>query len=482
MTSPTDLLLAVAPLAWLVVTLFAMGHALLRKRDPRASLSWIAFCLILPFGGPLLYFLFGINRIRTRARRLRRPQPREGARGSEIEADARRSGQHLPPALSELCEVARIADKLTHHPLLAGNALAPLHNGEQAYPRMLAAIEQAQHCVMLASYIFEANRSGQQFADALKRAQTRGVQVRVLLDGVSDAFQWPSASRMLESTGLKHARFNPLSLLPPSLHMNLRNHRKLMVVDGQVGYTGGMNIGDSYLAEDLGNPHRVVDLHFELRGPIVQQLAEVFLDDWTYACGERWNPPLLDSHSEPQGAVCRVIIDGPNEDLGNLTLVLIQAISDANHRVCIMTPYFLPPRELITALQAAALRGVDVCVILPQRSDNRIVDWATRNLLWQVLHRGVKVLYRPMPFAHTKLFIVDDHYAHIGSANLDPRSLRLNFEMAVEIYNGAFVQQLVKHFDETCAKSKPCTPKSLAARPLWVRIRDAVCWLFSPYL
>ncbi len=175
-------------------------------------------------------------------------------------------------------------------------------------------------------------------------------------------------------------------------------------------------------------------------------------------------------------------MDGPNEDLDRLAMVLIGAVSAAQHSVCIMTPYFLPPRELISALQAAALRGVDVCVILPEKNNQPLAHWATRNMLWELLHWGVHVYYQPPPFVHSKLFVVDEHYTQVGTANIDPRSLRLNFELALEIYDQGFAATITRHFSRVREASRALTLREMDSRPLPARLRDAAAWLFSPYL
>lgn len=467
-------------LRWLAVALHGLlavigaVHALLYKRDPRSALGWMVVCLGVPFLGPLGYYMFGINRVRTRARKLRDRQFRIGYEsgdtiGEETLADYAPGRGHIGAAVSL-------------RPLLSGNSVSALHNGEEAYPAMLSSIGQAQNQILLASYIFENNRSGIRFVDALEEARDRGVAVYVIVDGVGELYSWPRISRVLARRGLRYARFLPPRLFPPALHLNLRTHRKVLVVDGRVGYTGGMNIGDRHMLDRNGQRH-LVDMHFRLEGPVVRQLADAFWEDWHFATGDPpGETPAADWDDAPGGKRCRVITDGPNEDLDRIALVMQGAIADAKRRVWIMTPYFLPSREQVAILQAAALRGVEVNVILPATNNLVYVHWATRNSLLELLQWGVRVYYQPGPFVHTKLFLIDDDYCQIGTANMDPRSLRLNFELAVEIFDGSFARSMIEHMEAVRSRSHRVTLGEIADRSLPVRFRDALAWLFSPYL
>ncbi len=454
--------------------LVSAGHALLNKRDPRAALGWCAVCLMVPVVGALLYILFGINRVKSRAQRLRLQErnipsgPEEAGRG------------HAGSVPGHLAELSRLSSSLQRWPLTEGNEVTALHNGEGAYPEMLAAIDGARSRVSLSSYIFDSDETGRSFIEALAGASCREVEVRVLIDGVGELYSWPRASRLLGKAGVPVRRFAPPTLIPPAIHFNLRNHRKILVVDGAVGFAGGMNIGDRHLAE-RSHGHRSLDVHFRFSGPVAAQLEQAFTEDWERAGGV-WPETEFSPRASAGDASCRVLTDGPGEDMDKLTIVLTGAVSLARQRVLVMTPYFLPPRELIGAMVSAALRGVDVSVILPEKSNLPYVHWATRNMLWELLRWGVRVFYQPGEFNHSKLFIVDDRYVQVGSANLDPRSLRLNFELAVEVFDPAFAAGLIDHCLEIRGRSREVTLEEVDGRPVHQRFRDALAWLFSPYL
>jgi len=463
----------------ILLQVFAAGHALLYKRDPRASWAWIVTCVLFPPFGAILYFLLGINRVRTKAQKLKSYWP-------EYEFGIKKSEDittvfDFRIAADDFHYFATLSDAITMRPLLTNNHIEILHNGNRAYPKMLQAIREAREYVYLSTYIFDTGNTGRNFVAELDRAHQRGVDVRVLVDGIGELYSCPKVSNLLKNRQIPFSRFLPPKLFPPSPYINLRNHRKLMIIDGVQAFTGGMNIRDHHIVEQgESSTNEVQDIHFSLTGPVVNQLEQIFLEDWGFSTGNYDQSPKAPAQ-ESGTAICKSITVGPDEDLNKLTKILEGTISLSKSKISIMTPYFLPTRELVGALQSAALKGVEVNVVLPAKNNLFYVHWATRNMLWEVLQYGVRVFYQPPPFAHTKLFLVDGFYAQIGSANLDPRSLRLNFEGIVEVYDQEFVETLTRHVDSTIEKSREVTLQEVDSRPLPIRLRDSLFWLFSPY-
>ncbi len=452
-------------------------HALTFKRDPRAALGWIAVCLAIPFAGPAIYFVFGVNRVRTRARKLGRDVVIYGQeRPAGIPAHHAVSTDLLP---NDIRYLQNISDKVSERSLVAGNRVDALINGDQAYASMLAAINKAEKRVVLASYIFQSDKVGGKFVEALHRAGERGVEVRVLIDGVGEFYSIPRIGRLLGKASVQFARFLPPKLFPPTIRLNLRNHRKILVVDGHCAFTGGMNISDQHCDQSAKG---IEDHHFKLTGPVANQLEDVFWEDWMFATGEKRLPALPLPPPSVGKLRCRTITDGPGEDLDKLSLILNAVIATARDSVWIATPYFLPPRELLTAIQIAALRGAEISILLPATNNLPFVHWASQNSLWELLQWGVRVYYQPAPFAHSKLLVVDEHYVQIGSANLDSRSLRLNFEVAVEIIDEEFASQLVADLTTRRSLAREITLAELDARSFWAKLRDGIAWLGSPYL
>lgn len=471
LTILTDTFTLAFSAAAIAAALVASAHAIIYKRESRSASIWVFLLLVLPAVGVVLYVLLGVNRVQRRAARMRRSTPRHRNRSQLLTGEP---GTHFAP-------LARLVGEVADRPLLPGNTVEPLISGAEAYPAMLEAIGGARSSVMLASYIFDGDGVGAQFVEALAAAKQRGVEVRVLIDDVSCRFSIHPASKPLARAGIPLAIFNP-PFLPARLHAaNLRNHRKIMVVDGALGFTGGMNIARRYWRD--GPEHAFRDLHFRLRGPVVAHLAEVFCDDWAFTSGERlggekWFPALA-----PAGTVlARGIESGPDEAFERVRWAMIGALNAAQRSARIVTPYFIPDSTLISSLNGAALRGVDVDILLPEESDLPHVHWAAFGQLWQVLDHGCHVYLRPGPFDHTKLLVVDGAYVLFGSANWDARSLRLNFEFDVECYSVELGAHLDGMVEARLSQSRPITLAQMNARPLPVKLRDGIARLFAPYL
>ena len=465
-------------------------HALLTKRDTRSTMAWVGLIWLSPGFGAAAYALFGVNRIRRKATRLRAGLREVIHRVEAAMPSAERLEDAIGPTNAPLRSLATLVGEVTKRPLLDGNTIQPLYGGDEAYPKMLEAIDSANRSVGLASYIFDNDPTGKLFIDALCRAVDRGVAVRVLIDGIGSRYSFPTSVRLLRQKGVPVSRFMPTTVPLYLPYANLRNHRKILVVDGERGFTGGLNIRNGCWLSKHPD-HAVQDMHFSLTGPVVTQLLEVFIEDWAFASGEllgslrdsvpdpAWKPRLDFSGT----SLARGVRYGPDDkEIGRIKLILIAALSSARRSVKIMTPYFLPDDAICQALGVAALRGVTVDIVLPQQNNLAMVGWASDALLWQVLTRGCTIWMSPPPFDHTKLMVVDSSWCLFGSGNWDERSMRLNFEFNVESYDESLCQHMDKHVAQIISKSTKRTLADVDGRSLPIRVRDGIARLFAPYL
>ena len=465
----------------ILLALLASGHALLFKRDSRAAVSWLGFIWLAPIIGSALYFVLGVNRIKRRAVLLRGEMIRYRSESGTFAIPPAELHGHLPADAVHLAPLEAAVARVSSRSLAPGNRIEPLVDGDAAYPAMLAAIASAQRTIALSTYIFDRDAVGLEFARALGEAVRRGVMVRVLIDATGSRYSFPSILHALHEERVPYGRHLPA--YPWRLtFLNLRNHRKLLIVDGRVGFTGGMNIRvGHWLARRPANPVR--DVQFRVEGPVVAQMQEVFADDWMFTAGEalrgdEWFPQL-----EPAGPMlARAVVDGPDEDIDKLRWAILASLGVARQSVRIVTPYFLPDPSVIAALNVAALRGVSVEIILPAKNNLPFTQWASAAQWWQVLEHGCRIRLTPPPFDHSKLFVVDDAWTLIGTSNWDPRSFRLNFEFNIECYDRAFARGISALIDERVANAREVTLGDVDARRLPVRLRDGIARLFTPYL
>jgi len=445
---------------------------LLKKNDVRAALGWIAAAWLSPFFGSALYYLFGINRVTRRALKMNRLERRQAALPRDSD----------PQTPSNIGLLSDVSERITGDPLTRGNALAILQSGDEAYPQMLEAIAGAARCVALSSYIFRDDAAGRQFADALIAAHQRGVIVRVLLDSVGSGYIFTPMLHRLRRAGVRCDRFLHTWLPWRMPFLNMRNHRKMLVVDGTLAFAGGMNIG----AENSGRltgEHHIRDTHFRVEGPVARVVMDAFARDWTFTTDETLDDDFWWPKLEAVGSVfARGLRSGPDADIYKLEMILGAALGLAKTRIRIVTPYFLPDPRLQFAIAQAGLRGVKVEIVLPGRTDAAFMDWAIRGNLRFFRHIKCDIIIAKPPFDHSKLCTVDGEWALIGSSNWDTRSFRLNFEFDLECTDRELTARIDAVIDAKIATGKKLTPDMLAAEPVWKRLRNAAARLLMPYL
>lgn len=462
-------------------TLLAVMHF---KREPMSAIAWSLAVIMLPAVGPLLFFVFGYQTISRPITKRRHRKKAYRSLSANAPAEATPGDGSPPLAVPKRWEVLA---KLAHHPdgfpVTPGNRVGLFHEGEAAYAAMLAAIEAARHHVHIQFFIVRADDSGRRFFAALAAAARRGVEVRFLFDAVGSYALSSRPVRELIAAGGKTAGFLPVLNPLYRFRINLRNHRKIVVVDGRVGFTGGLNVGDEYLGR---NPKHGYwrDTHLKLEGPAVESLQRVFLEDWHFATNEAVRgPAYYPPHAPHPGAsLVQIVHSGPDVEYKAIRETYFAGILRGRKRVWIASPYYVPDAGLRDALVLAGRAGVDVRFLGLFRPDHAVAFFAARYYWGELLAAGVQVYQYARGMMHSKYMLVDGEWASVGSANFDNRSLLLNYEANALIYDAAVVAELEAGFLSDLEWSVRIDPAVFAARPLASKLAENAARLLSPVL
>ncbi|NOX58483.1 MAG: cardiolipin synthase [Planctomycetes bacterium] len=459
----------------------AIVVVLRRRREPRAMLVWILTLLLLPVLGLVFFLMAG----ELRMERTRRQRRRHRERLLPLLA---RSIEHLEKTHGEkgtkhhAAMVMRLATRVSGRVPTTGNNVTIYHEDEQNFLAIVEAIENAHHHVHLEYYIFQPDETGRSLRDLLVRKAKEGIKVRLLVDYVG-CWNWPrSFKRSFTDGGVDLAFFLPVVPWRGRWRVNLRNHRKIVIVDGSVGFTGSQNIGDEYRGR-LAKYGPWRDTHMRIVGPAVHHLQEIFIEDWHYAAKEKL--PVADFFPEVQSAgdqIVQVIASGPENNARTMHHLLMSSMGGAQKSVCIITPYFAPDTTMIVALQSAAYRGLRVKLLIPSFSNHWLTLWAGRSFYKELIDAGVEIFEYRHALLHSKVVIVDDAWAMVGSANMDQRSFRINFEVTTILYDDALTRNLRQDFDTLLSKAE----RIESTQPETLSFRDSlvlgVARLISPLL
>jgi cardiolipin synthase len=451
------------------IGLLCAFHALMFKtRDASGALVWIMFCLTVPWIGAFFYVTIGDDRIIGRRRR------RIGAAHARYRSGRGRGGKRR----AEIGH-AQLHD-LTDNEVVDGNDMDVFVGGEAAYGDMLATIGAAKTSVALQTYILDEDETGQKFRDALIDRVRAGVDVRVLYDSIGAVSTSRAFIQSFRDAGIRIFPFLPFHPFKRRWQVNLRNHRKITVVDGREAFLGSMNLSSRHVSVGKGASH---DMVVKVRGPAVRQLTDIFASDWHFAAGERLPEATFFPPLDHDGAnIAQVVDSGPDRQERGLHKVVVAACYDARHAITILTPYFIPPLPVLYALETAAARGVRVELLIPEETDSRLMDAAIPSYVERVMAAGVSVARRPGPMLHMKLLLVDDDLAIVGSSNMDARSYFLNFEVDLVIYAGPILAKLRAVAANERSFARPMTLESLKERSFFQRVVTRIAALFTPVL
>ncbi len=470
------------------------AHILRLPREPRSTLLWLFVTGFFPFFGAVFYLSFGINHVPRRGWRKFRSDVRFRTTRSRSEKAAnplaywRALRDSLAAPLinrSQEATVNSILDRLAHeHPLLGGNEVEVISGGMEPLEEMFAAIDKARHHIHLLSYIIGHDTVGRELLERLAARAQNGVEVRLLYDqyGSRGAYLRGLFRRYSRLPNMKCVGYTHARLIKRQFQINLRNHRKILVIDGEVGFLGGVNFHDVYLLER----RNVRDYHFKVKGPAVLELQYTFLRDWFYMSTENADTLLTPEHFPKTDAVgetpLRLLNAGPQGNDQPLIDLLFALLAAARRQILLTTPYFVLTEDLRRAFRAAALRGVEIKVLLPSLNNHPTVAWAARASYEELLTSGVRLYLRRPPFIHAKAMVVDDRIALFGSANLDPRSLRLNYETNFIAFDPSLSARLKRTLLDDFACADELTLALWRQRPLHERYLENFFNLMSPIL
>ncbi len=446
---------------------------ILQKRSPVATLAWILALSFLPILGFVIYVFIG-------PRRLWRKRMRHAMSRTIVRDHAAATSSSNALTVPWRTQLATLALRTSGASLAPAKEVLVLNGGRECFDAIERAIQQAKSHVHVLYYIFESDVTGTRIRDALIERAKAGVRVRLLVDAVGSPLPHYFVRPLLEA-GAEFSSFNPVIAGRLRPRINFRNHRKIVICDGSIGFLGGINIGDEY-DETITKKEAYRDTHMMIVGSAVRELQYTFLEDWNFATGH----VVKDKHlfPEPEGnepQIVQLIPSGPDLDWEPIQNAFFTAITSADESVLLTTPYFVPDEAIFVAIMTAALRGVDVQIIVPARSDSRIVSAAARSYYDRLLAAGANIYEYPK-MIHAKTMVIDGKAAFVGSANMDNRSFRLNFEVNAVVYCPRAIAKLEGMFKEDRLKCRHITSRARNKLPLVARFAEASARLLSPLL
>ncbi len=460
---------------YLTIVLGTMAVVILDNRHPVKTLAWLMVLIFLPILGLVLYFFFGQS---ARKERLISKHSFVSIAQKPLSGYWRKPPHHLPEACRSLSTLFR---RMSRTMPFGGNQVEIFTDGKSKFDSLLQCIEQAQNHIHLEYFIFEDDQVGTRIADALIRKAHQGVKVRVMYDDVGCWRVKTSFFRRMRQAGIEVHPFLKVYFPVFSHRVNYRNHRKIAIIDGTIGFIGGMNIADRYLHGLSWGVFR--DTSIRIQGMSVQGLQTVFLMDWCFVTGEQITDPSYFPLQEEQGhSQVQIVTSQPVGRWREVMLGYLHAIANARRYIYIQTPYFMPTEQVLTALQTAALSGVDVRIMLPWKGDIRVVQMCSRSFLRDVMEAGVKVLFYQPGFLHAKTMVIDDTISSVGSTNMDFRSFEYNFEVNAFMYDADTAIRLRHIFEADEAHCAYISSQRWARRSWWRKVEESILRLFAPLM
>lgn len=480
----------------IVCFILVAADCLKHRREPASAMLWIFLAFVIPVFGSFLYLVFGINRVPEKAfkKNIADKKLLAERKAREDEAlslvywrnvhESALSSDTLQPFDKRFDNA--VCSLLPEYPLLGGNKITTLIDGDEFYPRLFDEIRKAKNHIHMQSFIIDNGKTGRELLDLLSAKAAEGVLVRLMFD------RFGSTRAFLTGFFRKYAKMNNFMVkgwtqadpLKKQFQINLRNHRKIAIMDGRKAFTGGINIQAGNLTE--GDTMAIRDYQFEIDGPIVQELQYSFIRDW-YFMAEEDPENLLNETLFPHvpmagSSAIRLVNSGPSSEMEAIADVFFMAISAAQKQIILTTPYFVPPNDIIRALRTASMRGVDIRLIVPEKNNHFYAGLASHALYEDLLSCGVRIYERRLPFMHAKSFIVDDELAIVGSANFDARSFKLNYETNLIVYDDNFVESMKEIAIDEMAQSSEIFLAEWRNRPVSQKVFENLAYLMMPVL
>lgn len=472
-------LIGILYLALVVTTVYTV---LFERRDPVRAISWIAVVVMIPGIGMILFIFFGQN---YRKQKIFNRKEIKDLRQIEILSDKQigRIDDWQLPQIQKHNDIIKLLLSNSKSLLTVNNSIEVLHNGKNTFEAIKKALHEARHSIHLEYYIIEADDLGWQIADILCEKAAEGVEVRLLYDDVGSWSLPRKYTKKLHEAGVELAKFMPVVFPWLTSKANYRNHRKVIVIDGILGFTGGLNIADRYIHGTKRGIWR--DTHLRIEGPAVRMLQMTFITDWYFSSKillknrAKYFPEakLVVGHSAVQ-----IALSGPDSPYAAIMQAFFAAITSAKHHIYISTPYFLPGESLLTAIKVASMSGIDVRIMLPLHSDTVLVHWASRSYFTELLEAKVGVYLYRKGFNHSKLLTIDSSFCSVGSANMDERSFVDNFEITAMIYDEDIAEELEMAFLEDLKNCQKLSLHGWENRKQKDNFKEAAARLFSPLL
>lgn len=470
---------------WFSVVMYLLGFltaadAIMSTRTSQGAIAWAIGSISFPYVAVPAYWVFGQSKFDGYEILRRSEQILADETANRVMQTLTENDMLVNPTTKAERDHKTLLENISRLPITSGNSARLLVDGQATFDAILAGIAQANDYILFQFYILRDDDLGQRIKDALLKKSSKGVRVYVLYDELGSNKLSSDYIAELREGGVEIVPFNTTKGKGNRFRLNFRNHRKIVVIDGDIAYVGGHNVGDEYLGKDpLLTPWR--DTHVELRGPVVQCVQVPFVEDWRWATDEtiknlNWTPRKAEGGSV--AAAC--LPTGPADKLETGTLWYLYAINSAQERLWIVSPYFVPDEQIMSALQLAALRGVDVRILIPQNPDHKLVYWTAISYFQEAEEAGIK-MYRHQPgFLHQKVMLIDDNCAAIGTHNLDNRSMRLNFEVTMLLYNKEFAQNVEAMLENDFSNSKLVSAAEYTESSLPYQFLIRACRLTAP--